>query len=288
MKMNGVWLPIITPFKNNELDLKSYKRMIDYYLNQGITGIIPLGTTGESPTVSDSEFDVIVSKTLEYVDSKVPVFIGLGGNNTDKLIKRAKKLEEYNVDGILSATPYYSRPSQEGIYEHFASLAHETDLNVIVYNIPYRTGRNIENDTIFRLAEIDNIIAIKDCCGDIKQSMELLKNKPENFSILTGEDHLFYFTLVFGGDGGILASAHLNAKAYLEIYENVADNNHQAALKKWEEINDIIPLIFKEPNPAPLKYCLKKMGLIDSSELRLPLLEISEELEQELDKYIRN
>ncbi|MEJ6951802.1 4-hydroxy-tetrahydrodipicolinate synthase [Natronospora cellulosivora (SeqCode)] len=286
MKIDGVWLPIITPFKNNELDLKSYKKMIDYYLEQGISGIIPLGTTGESPTVNDKEFEEIVSKTLEYVDSRVPTFVGLGGNDTDKLIKKVKKLEKYNVDGILSATPYYSRPSQEGIYQHFSALAEETNLDIIVYNIPYRTGRNIENETIFRLAEINNISAIKDCCGDIKQSMELLKNKPENFSILTGEDHLFYFTLVYGGDGGILASAHMNAEAYLEIYEKVRNNDHQEALKKWEDISDIVPLIFKEPNPAPLKYCLKKMGLIESSELRLPLLEISEELERELDQFL--
>ena len=287
MQIEGLWLPIITPFKNNEVDIKSYKGLIDHYISKGITGIIPLGTTGECPTIDDSEFELIVNNTIEFVDDRIPIFIGLGGNNTSKIVKKLKLLNKSGIDGILSVCPYYNRPSQEGVYQHFSSLAKSTDLDIIIYNIPYRTGCNIENKTIHRLAEFDRIIGIKDSCGDYKQTMELLQNKPDSFSVLTGEDIFYYTNIVSGGDGGILASSHINTEVYVEIYRLLKDeNNYQDALKKWNKVYNFIPLLFQEPNPGPLKYCLYKMGLIDSSELRLPLTTISQELKKQLDIFI--
>lgn len=286
MKIKGLWLPIITPFKNNEIDICSYQKLVDHYISKGITGIIPLGTTGESPTISDKEFELIVNKTIEFVNGRIPIFIGLGGNNTREVAKKLKLLEKSEVDGILSVCPYYNRPSQEGIYQHFLTLAKSTDMDIIIYNIPYRTGRNIENKTIHSLAELDRIIGIKDSCGDYKQTMELLQNKPDNFSVLTGEDIFYYTNIVSGGDGGILASSHINTEIYVDIYRLLKEeNDYQDALKKWNKIYNLIPLLFQEPNPGPLKYCLYKIGLINSSELRLPLISISQELKEELDSF---
>jgi 4-hydroxy-tetrahydrodipicolinate synthase len=286
MKVEGVWLPIITPFLNNEFDFKSYQKLIDYYLKKGISGIIPAGTTGESPTISDYELECIIDKTIEYTNNAIPIFIGVGSNYTDKAIKTLKLIEKYKIDGILSVSPYYNRPDQRGIYEHFLKISESTKLNIIIYNIPYRTGRNIENITIHKLAALKNIIGIKDSCGDIKQSMELLLNPPDDFSILTGEDIFYYLSLTLGADGGILAAAHLATEDYIDIYQLLKENNHKMALKKWGKLSQLIQLLFIEPNPAPIKYCLNKMGIIQSAETRLPIVEISKELESKLDRYL--
>ena len=286
MRIDGVWLPIITPFLEDKVDFKSYKKMIEHYISKGVTGIIPLGTTGESPTVGEDEFEEIIEKTMEYVHGRVPVIVGAGGNNTKKVQEKLKIVEKYKVNGVLSVSPYYNRPDQRGIYEHFLKLSETTDLDIIIYNIPYRTGRNIENETLFKLSELKNIIGVKDASGDIKQSLSLLLNAPSDFSIMTGEDIFFYITLVYGGQGGILASSHVETESFIEVYNRVRKNDHQGAFEVWKKLAELIPLLFEEPNPSPIKYCLKKMGLIESPELRLPLVTISEKLQKKLDNYI--
>lgn len=286
MKFSGVWVPIITPIKNNEVDFVSFKRMIEHYISEGVTGIMPLATTGESPTLTEVEYEKVLEKTMEFVNKRTPVVVGLGGNNTKKLTEQVKVLEKYKVDGILSVSPYYSRPDQRGIYNHFKTLAEATALDIILYNIPYRTGRNMENETINKLAEIKNIVGLKDACGNFNQTYDLLMNRPKDFTILTGEDNYFYSTLALGGDGGIMASSHLNTEVYVKVFELAKANDFNGALQEWKKVCDIIPLLFAEPNPAPLKYSLKKIGLIDSDEIRLPLMNITEDLERKLDKYL--
>jgi 4-hydroxy-tetrahydrodipicolinate synthase len=286
MQLTGVWLPIITPFKNDKIDFKSYKRLIEHYSDKGISGFIPLGTTGEIPTLSEYEFEEMIERTMDYNKKRLPVYIGIGGNYTAQVIKKVKIAEYYDIQGILSVCPYYNKPSQEGIYAHFKAIAEETALKMIVYNIPYRTGVNIENDTIRRMAEIPNIIGLKDCCGDIKQSMSLLLDPPKNFSILSGEDLLFYLTLTLGGHGGILASSHIRTEDFVEVYQRVKNNDTEGALQCWKSLYDLIPLLFKEPNPTPIKYYLSQVGLIDSDEVRLPLTPATEHLKQLLDRHI--
>ena len=285
-KLRGVWLPIITPFSNNKIDYISYKNLIDYYIPKGIAGIIPNGTTGECPTIEDYEFEELLDKTVDFNDGRLPIYYGLGGNNTSKILKQLKIVEKYKVDGILSVCPYYSRPDQKGIYEHFKIMSETTNLKIIIYNIPYRTGRNIENDTIFKLSELKNIIGVKDSCGNLNQSMDLIANCPNDFSLLTGEDILYYVYLALGGDGGIIAASHLNTEKFISISNYISDNNFHSALETWKKIEKFIPLLFKESNPAPIKYCLEKLGLIESSELRLPLTRITDNLKNELDKYL--
>ncbi len=286
MKVRGVFLPIITPFLNGEVDYKSYENLINHFIGRKIHGLIPLGTTGENQTVEDEEFIKIVESTIQTVNGRIPVYFGVGGNNTKKVVRQINKLESYEFEGILSVSPYYSRPSQLGIYEHFREISEHTDRDIIVYNIPYRTGRNIENETIYRLSELKNIVGIKDACGDIKQSMELIFNKPEDFSVLCGEDILYFNTLVMGGDGGILASAHIETEKYIQMYDLIKDNNHTEANKYWKELMKIIPLLFNEPNPGPIKYILKNINMISSDETRLPLTDISDSLKKHLNKFV--
>ncbi|BCJ99297.1 4-hydroxy-tetrahydrodipicolinate synthase [Anaerocolumna chitinilytica] len=286
MSLNGVWLPIITPFKEGEIDYKSYEKMINHYADTGISGLIPFGTTGEIPTLTEYEFEEMMDKTIEFNRGRLPIFAGVGGNCTANVVKRAKLAEKYKIEGILSVCPYYNKPNQNGIYSHFKNIAEETALDIIIYNIPYRTGVNITNDTIHKLAEFKNIVGLKDSCGDIKQTMNLLLNTPKNFSVLTGEDLLFYLTLTLGGAGGIMASAHINTEKFVKIYKDIKENHVNEALETWKELYPLIPLLFEEPNPAPIKYCLNTLGLIDSPELRLPLTEISEELKVKIDKVL--
>ncbi len=287
MQLTGVWLPIITPFKDNKIDYNSYERIIDYYTAKGISGLIPLGTTGEVPVLNDYEFEEMIEKTMEYNNNRLPIYIGVGGNYTAQVIKKVKIAEYYDINGILSVCPYYNRPNQEGIYNHFKNIADETHLDILLYNIPYRTGVNIENETVYKLSEIRNIVGIKDASGDIKQSMALLMHPPKDFSILTGEDILFYFTLTLGGQGGILAASHLHTDLFVDLFKKIKDNDHNAAFQIWQKLYDLIPLLFKEPNPAPIKYCLKELGLIESAEVRLPLMQISDALKIQLNTFIK-
>lgn len=286
MSINGVWVPVITPFKEDKVDFDSYERLVEHYIKHGAHGIMPVATTGETPTLSENEYEKIVARSMEIVNGRIPVIIGLGGNNTKAVIEKLAMAEKYKVDGILSVSPYYNRPDQRGIFEHFNAISQSTDLDIMLYNIPYRTGRNIENETLFKLAEKKNIIGVKDASGDFNKTIDLLLNRPEGFSVLSGEDSLFYSSLLLGGDGGIMASAHLRTKDFIKVYNDIKNNDHKEALKTWRELSNFIPLLFKEPNPTPIKYILEQKGLIDSGELRLPLVEITDELKKELQFLI--
>mgnify|MGYP001635361386 FL=1 len=286
MKVKGLWVPVVTPFENDELDMVSYEKLVNHYINEGVHGLMPLGTTGETPTLSEKEYEEIVSKTMEVVNGRVPVIIGLGGNCTRSVIDKLKVAERHKVQGILSVSPYYNRPDQRGIYEHFKKISESTDLDIVLYNIPYRTGRNMENETILKLSEEKIIVGVKDASGDFNKTIELLLNKPDEFSVLSGEDNLFYSSLLLGGDGGVTASAHLKTRDFIKVYDYIQNNDSKAALEIWKEISPMIPLLFKEPNPTPIKYMLKKIGLINSDEVRLPLVPISQELRNELDSNI--
>lgn len=282
----GVLLPVITPFTGGKVDIETYKKLLVHYLGKGIHGLIPLGTTGESPTVEEDEYNQIVEATISVAKDKVPIYVGVSGNSTRKVIDQIDNLNAYDITGYLVTSPYYNLPSQQGIFEHFAQLSNATDKQILIYNIPYRTGRNVDNETILRLSKISNIVGIKDSCGIVTQSIELLRERDSHFAVFTGEDMLFYFNIVSGGNGGILASAHLQTERFIQVWESVQELDLKTALVEWHKLTKMIPLLFTEPNPAPIKYILAKKGIIPSPELRPPMSAISDKLKSELDRFI--
>ena len=286
--ISGVWLPIITPFVDGAVDVRSYERLLEHYLGKGVSGVFPVGTTGESPALDDDEIDAIVERTVAVVAGRVPVFVGIGGNATHKVLKTLKRLARQRFDGIVSVCPYYNRPSQEGMLAHFTRIAEATDRPILIYNIPYRTSVNLANDTLLRLAELPNIVGVKDSSGSLAQSVDLLRRRPEGIAVMTGDDAVFYTMLAHGADGGILASAHIATERFVAIHARMSANDHQAGRATWSGLEPLMPLLFREANPMPIKHCLWRQGLIASPECRLPLTTISAALADELDRALKD
>jgi 4-hydroxy-tetrahydrodipicolinate synthase len=284
-KISGLWLPLITPFADGELDLQSYARLVEHYVGLGVDALFPLGTTGEAPTLDDEEVERLIECTLEAAAGRVPVFVGVGGNATRKVEKTLRHLERLPFQGIVSVCPYYNRPSQDGLVAHFRQVAAATDRDVLIYNIPYRTAVNLGNDALLELAEVPNIKGVKDSSGSMAQSLELLQRKPAGFSVLTGEDALYFTMLANGADGGILAASHVMTERFLAVRDAFARNDLAAARAEWRPLAPLVPLLFAEANPMPIKHCLWRQGLIASPECRLPLTRITDGLARRLDAH---
>jgi 4-hydroxy-tetrahydrodipicolinate synthase len=288
---HGIWLPLITPFRDGEIDDTSLRRLIRHYAAQPIDGLILAATTGEGLTLDDVEIERLVKiSRLELANTarRLPLYLGLCGSDTRKGVKALHHTANWPIDGYLIACPYYTRPSQAGLYQHFALLADNTPRPILIYNIPYRTGVNLGNETMLRLAEIPNIAGVKDCCADPAQSFDLLRDRPPGFAVLTGEDALFHTALTQGADGGILASAHIDPRGFAMVRDRVLANDHTNALTAWRKMVDLPRLLFAEPSPAPIKHWLWRIGLIDSAELRLPMTPVSDNLAARIDRQIAN
>jgi 4-hydroxy-tetrahydrodipicolinate synthase len=277
-KLSGLWLPLITPFKDGAVDFASYRRLVEHFVDAGVDGLFPLGTTGEAPTLDDEESEAVVAATLEAARGRLPVFVGVGGNDTRKVEKTLKRLERHRFEGIVSVCPYYNRPSQDGMIAHFRRIADATDRDIAIYNIPYRTAVNLSNDSLLELAEVPNIIGVKDSSGSIAQSLELLARKPADFAVLTGEDALYFTMLANGAEGGILAASHVMTERFIEVKQRFAANDVAGARRAWAPLARLVPLLFAEANPMPIKHMLWRQGLIASPECRLPLTKISDAL----------
>ena len=283
MDFSGIWLPLITPFVDGVLDEASLARLIACYAQERIDGCILAATTGEGLVLDDAETERVVALAVDVVAGRKPVLLGLCGSDTRRLVRRLATTAAWPVDGYLITCPYYSRPSQEGMYRHFAALADATDRPILIYNIPYRTGVNLTNDTLLRLAEHANIVGVKDCCADAAQSFDLLQRRGPGLAVLTGEDALFYGAVAHGADGGVLASAHVDPAGFAAVRDAVLDGRFADALVQWGRLVDVVRLLFAEPNPAPIKHVLWRRGLIASPELRLPMVGVSAGLAARLD-----
>jgi 4-hydroxy-tetrahydrodipicolinate synthase len=288
---HGLWLPLVTPFRGGALDEASLCRLVRHYAAQPIDGLILAATTGEGLTLSDAGTETLVAvaaSELAAAGRRMPVFLGLSGSDTRKLLETLDRTAAWPIDGYLIACPYYTRPSQDGLFRHFAALADRAAWPILIYNIPYRTGVNMGNETMLRLAEHANIIGVKDCCFDAAQSFDLMRARPHGFSVLTGEDALFYSALTQGADGGITASAHLETAAFAEVRTLLLAGDRPGALARWRGLVDLTRLMFAEPSPAPVKHALWRLGLIDSAELRLPMTPVSEGLANRIDAWIED
>ena len=286
---NGIWLPLITPFRNGEIDETSVRRLVRHYALAAIDGLILAATTGEGLTLDEAESERLVQISraeLAEIDRSMPLYLGLSGSDTRKLVKTVHQADAWPIDGYLIACPYYTRPSQEGLFQHFTVLAGSTSRPIMIYNIPYRTGVNLANDTMLRLAEHRNIVGVKDCCADAVQSFDLLRTRPPGFAVLTGEDALFHTALTQGADGGILASAHIQTSSFAMIRDLLLEGDLPRALTAWRGLVELPRLLFAEPSPAPIKHWLWRTGLIDSPELRLPMTPVTEALAARIEREI--
>ncbi len=270
----GIYVPNITPFKDGAIDEASLRRLVDHLVEGGASGLVPCGTTGESATLSHDEHIEVIRVVVEQAAGRVPVVAGVGTNDTRESIDLMDRAEELDLAGYLVVCPYYNRPSQEGIIEHFRAVSEVTDRPILLYNIPLRTGRNIEVGTIVELSRIPNIVGIKDASGDINETMSII-TRTSDFCIMSGEDHLLFSICCLGGHGGVMASAHVLPGEFLALFQSVKDGDLAEARRMHYHLLPLVRAMFKEPNPAPAKAAMKLMGVIESDELRLPLLSVS-------------
>jgi 4-hydroxy-tetrahydrodipicolinate synthase len=286
--LKGCLIPIITPFTDSyEIDENGLRKLIDYLIDeQAAAAIIPCGTTGESPTLSHNEHVKVIKITVDAVAGRVPVIAGTGSNSTAEAIYMTKAAAEAGVDGTLQVGPYYNKPSQEGIIRHFEEIAKTTDLPIILYNIPGRTSRNIEPETIISLAEIDTIVGVKDAAGDITQTMKIIKGtQPFNFHVYAGEDALTFSLLCLGGHGAVAAVGHVIGREVDQMVRLIAEGNVEMARNIHYKTLDVVNALFVEPNPVPVKQALTWMGL-PAGPVRLPLVEMTESGQNVLRKAL--
>jgi 4-hydroxy-tetrahydrodipicolinate synthase len=288
-QLQGLWLPLVTPFRNGELDEASLRRLVRHYASGPVDGFILAATSGEGMTLGVAELERLVSAVrAEISDSRryVPICLGLSGASTRKLLDALDETAAWPIDGYLIASPYYTRPSQRGLVQHFTELADHASWPIVLYNIPYRTAVNLTNETLLELTRHPNIVGIKDCCADRAQSIDFLARRPAGFRVLTGEDAQYHEALADGADGAILLSAHLETEAFAAVQTLLRQGDRDGALACWESVSELTRLLFAEPSPAPAKYWLARTGLIDSAEVRLPMVEVGAELAARLDAEI--
>lgn len=286
-KLRGTGVALITPFKKNmEVDYVALERVINYVITNGAEYVVTLGTTGETPTLSKEEKIELILFTYQVVNDRVPVVVGIGGNNTLTLIKDLESFPLHKATAVLSASPYYNKPSQEGIYQHYKALAEVTPKPIILYNVPGRTGRNMTAATTLRLAKEFPIIAgIKEASGDITQCMQILKDKPADFLALSGDDNLIMPQIACGMEGVISVAANCLPKQFTEMIRLSLKHDFTAAKKLNDQLLEAYDLLFAENNPAGVKAFLAEMGLIENY-LRLPLVPLSTGLQQAVQAYL--
>ena len=284
--LRGLWLPLVTPFCNGELDETSLRRLVRHYAALPLNGLVLAATTGESLTLTPAETERLVFTVRDECTQNLPLCLGLSGSNTAALKDTLASTAAWPIDAYLISSPYYSRPSQRGLQLHFSALADRARFPVMLYNIPYRTGVNLGNAAMLQLAGHRNIVGLKDCCDDRDQSRDLLRRRSDGFAVLTGEDARYHEALTDGADGAILASAHIETEIFASVWKLHAAGERDAALARWRSVADLTRLLFSEPSPAPIKHWLWRTGLIASAELRLPMTAVSPELAARLDLEI--
>ncbi|MCX7794207.1 MAG: 4-hydroxy-tetrahydrodipicolinate synthase [Thermodesulfovibrionales bacterium] len=287
MEIKGSIVAIVTPFKNGRVDEKSLGDLIEWHIKEGTHGIVPCGTTGESATLDYEEHYRVIKFTVEVVKKRIPVIAGTGANSTDETIMITKKAEEYGADAALLVTPYYNKPTQEGLYRHYKKVAESTGLPIVLYNVPGRTGVNLLPQTVQRLAEIKNIIGIKEATGDMKQVSELIRLCGERITVISGDDFTTLPLLCLGGKGAISVTANVAPKDMAELCNAWLRGDINEARRLHYKLEPLNQAMFLETNPIPVKTALAIMGKI-SEEFRLPLCEMSETNKEKLKKVMKD
>jgi 4-hydroxy-tetrahydrodipicolinate synthase len=274
--LRGSLVAIVTPMQEDgELDLERFHGLIEFHIAQGTDGIVVAGTTGESPTVDFDEHHLLIRSAVQYAAGRVPVIAGTGANSTREAIELAIYAKDAGADASLSVVPYYNKPTQEGLYRHFRAIAEAVDIPQILYNVPGRTVADISNETVLRLAEIPNIVGIKDATGDIGRGFDLLCGIPENFSVYSGDDASALALLLLGGHGVISVTANVAPKMMHEMCHAVFAGDLVGARAANKKLLRLHIDLFVEANPIPVKWAVAQMGLIGPG-LRLPLTPLSD------------
>lgn len=288
-QLRGTGVAIVTPFKSDEsVDFEGLGRIIEFIIGNGVEYIVTQGTTGETPTLDKQEKLEILDYTFNKVNNRVPVVVGIGGNNTKEVCKAVETFPLERATAVLSAAPYYNKPSQEGIFQHYKHIAAASPKPVILYNVPGRTGRNMEPSTTIRLArEVENIAGIKEAANSIPQCMQLLRDRPEHFLIVSGDDDLVLPELSAGMDGVISVAANCFPKQFSAMVRLGLAGDFTGASKLNFPLMDGYNLLFAENNPAGVKAFLHQMGLIENT-LRLPLVPVTNGLYQKIQDFLKN
>ncbi|MBT3209182.1 MAG: 4-hydroxy-tetrahydrodipicolinate synthase [Bacteroidetes bacterium] len=275
-KFKGTGVALVTPFDfNKNIDFDSLGKLIDYQLLNNIDYFVVLGTTGESVTLSKEEKKLLVEFVIEKVDGRKPIVVGIGGNNTDEVLKNIYEFDFQGIDTILSVAPYYNKPNQKGLYEHYSKIAEICPVPIILYNVPGRTGANMDYRTCLRLArDFENIIAVKEASGDILQIMNIIKEKPRDFMVISGDDALTLPLIVIGVEGVISVTANAFPQVFVKMMENSLKGNFYTARKCHYDMINIIDTLFSEGSPAGIKATLSILE-ISQNYLRLPLTPVS-------------
>lgn len=276
-KLSGTGVAVVTPFrKNKEVDYDALERIIDHIINNGVEYLVSLGTTGETPTLSKKEQAEIVQFTSDKINKRVPLVLGIGGNNTSEILAHFSNFSLKNITAILSSSPNYNKPSQEGIFQHYKAISEASPLPVILYNVPGRTGSNITAETTLRLAkECKNIGGIKEASGNMVQCMHILKNKPHDFLMVSGDDHISLPLIACGAHGVISVAANCFPKDFSNMIRLALKNDFAGAAKLHYKLLEGYDLLFAENNPAGVKAFMHQLKLIENV-LRLPLVPLSE------------
>lgn len=284
----GVGAAMITPFKSNgECDMEALGRMLDYVIDGGTDYIVALGTTAETPTLSADEKRQILDFTREKVAGRKPIVVGAGGNNTAELIRQIQTMDLEGISAILSVTPYYNKPSQEGLYLHYKAVAEASPLPIILYNVPGRTGVNMTAETTCRLAaDCPNIVAVKEASGKIDQIDQIIKNRPKDFLVLSGDDGMTVDVMRKGGDGVISVAVNAFPKRFSHVVYLAKQGLFDRAAEAYEPLHEAVCALFEQGNPTGVKAALSLMGHIDNT-LRLPLVPATDLLIKKLEKLIR-
>jgi 4-hydroxy-tetrahydrodipicolinate synthase len=288
-QLKGTGVALVTPFKaNGSIDENSYKKLLDFVIEQGCSYVVVLGTTGEAPVLDKEEKIHLIKKTYDLVLNRVPVVVGVGGNHTKAIIDELKSFPLDHTTAILSVSPYYSKPTQEGIFQHYLALAEFSPKPILLYNVPGRTGRGMTAETILRLAEqVPNIAGIKDASGDMQMAAELLKYRPESFSVISGDDQLTLAQMAAGMDGVISVVANAFPKAFSSMVAAAQQQDFDTARRLNDELLEVYELLFCENNPAGIKAFLSEMQLIENY-LRLPLLPLSSEVHLKVKSFLKS
>lgn len=273
INLRGMGVALITPFKEDEsVDYDALSRLVDYLLQNGTDYLVVLGTTAETPTLTESEKNQIIELVVSRVNGRIPIILGEGGNNTRAIVDKLKKNNYSGIDGILSVVPYYNKPSQEGIYQHYKAISEASQLPIIAYNVPGRTGVNMSAETTLRIAkDFTNIVAIKEASGDISQMDEIIKRKPQDFDVISGDDGVTFPLITLGAVGVISVIGNAFPKEFSRMTRLALEGDYHSALSIHHSFSELFNLLFVDGNPAGVKSMLSMMGFIENK-LRLPLV----------------